>query len=72
MVNHKPNTTWAALPLGKYPQSYIRTVDKKYIRIEFCHEKAMSSDVVKITRHHARMLARRILQCLGETKKTGR
>lgn len=72
MANNRTNTVWALYPPGRYPQVYVSTADEKNIKIEFCYKQAMSGDIVKLTRHQARILSRRIMQCLNGTKKTRR
>lgn len=72
MTVHRSNILWTLCPQGRYPQAYISAIDKKNIQIEFCYEQAMSGDVIKLTRRRAKLLARRILQCLDEIKKIRR
>ena len=70
MSIHDPDTIRAMRPPGKYPQIYITSPDKKNINIEFCYKKAMSGDLIKLTRHQAKILAEKIFQHLSETNKS--
>lgn len=66
MAKHRPTIVWPTRPLGSYPQQYVRTADDENLELSF-HVEHRDGWAVKLSRRDARMLARRINQCLDET-----
>lgn len=59
------NITWPIRKLGTYPNGFVQTDDEKHISIIWA--TANDGKEWVITRHEAKMLARRITQCLERT-----
>ena len=68
MGRHRPTIIWPTKQMGVYPQIYVRTEDENRISFVYHHEKGQEGFGFKLPRRHARLLARRINQCLDETK----
>lgn len=68
MPHHKPTTFWAVKKIGVYPNSYVQTTEDNMISISLFHEKDVDGIGFKIDRRFARLFAKRINQCLDETK----
>lgn len=67
MAKHRPTVVWPTRRLGSYPQQYVRTADEQTLELSFHTEAEFAGWAVKLSRRDARMLARRINQCLDET-----
>jgi hypothetical protein len=67
MTKHK-NSVWLTKPVGTYPYGIVRTFDKKHISVGLCLKKGDYIANLLFTRREARMLAKRINQCLDDTK----
>lgn len=63
----KENVVWLIKPIGKYPQACVSIVDKNNVRLTY-HETQSNGAAFVMSRRIARMLARRINQCLDDTK----
>jgi len=68
MAKHKPTVVWAVKRTGGYPNGYVRTEDEKHLDISFFLEEGRDGAGFTVTRQFAKMLARRINQCLEATK----
>lgn len=68
MAKHVPTTSWMVHRLGKYPNLEVRTEDPYDLRVIFWPKQGQQGEGWILTRHDARMLARRILQWLEGTK----
>lgn len=66
--HHQPGSVWPIRRLGVYPQVYVRTADDDNIAIEFWRTKWHTREPLALSRKDARLLARRIVQCLEATK----
>lgn len=69
MAKHLPATVWATYPADRYPYAYVTTASPSEVEIVFFAgngDYAGTSFV--LSRRHAKLLARRINQCLEETK----
>lgn len=62
-----PNIIWSARKWGTYPNTYVRTFNKEKIGIVMSEDEGNGSAMI-MTRRMARLLAKRINQCLDETK----
>lgn len=70
MGNRAPGTVWATRPISQYPSQYVRTTDDDRIlivNIERPDSNYLATMVV--SRKDARLLAKRINQCLDATRK---
>ena len=68
MAKHKP---WAEFPvskIGTYPQYYVSTEDTKHLKIIAYKSSGLDGLGFIISRQKARMLVKRINQCLDDTK----
>lgn len=63
-----PTVIWGLRRLGKHPNGYVRTADAQHIEIAHSYGPGYDSRRITIPRADARLLAKRILQCLEETK----
>ena len=69
MGRHVPGKTWALRRPGTYPQVYVDTEGPENIKI--LHFRTVAADSVgpmTLTRRDARLLAKRLNQCLDETR----
>lgn len=66
MGKHLPTVIWPTRPMGVRPQQYVRTADESNVEVTFVIA-AGEAWAVRLSRHDARMLARRLNQCLDET-----
>lgn len=68
MGKHFPTNIWIARKLGKYPNFEVKTENNKEISISYFYEKEKDGFKLIIDRKLSRLLAKRINQCLDETK----
>jgi hypothetical protein len=68
MAKHKPGTLYCTHKLGVYPNAQICTVDKSSIKIRIFPWARYNGVSFTMSRQFAKMLARRINQCLEDTK----
>lgn len=68
MPRHEPCVSWASKKIGVYPNTMIKTLENNMIQIQFFPEKDRDGIAFNLDRRHARLLAKRINQCLDETK----
>ena len=68
MGKHIPCLTWALRRVGKYPQAYVETRNSKALNISFFPDDSGLGNGFEISRGDAKLLARRITQCLEATK----
>jgi len=62
------NAVWLTQPLGKYPYGIVKTFDEKNVSVGICSAKGKYITNLVFTRREARLLAKRINQCLDATK----
>lgn len=62
------NSVWPIRPLGTYPQIYVRA-DGELVNIVIVNRGEEEGWSLAISRRDARLLARRINQCLDATVK---
>ena len=67
-MNRAPGTTWMLRVFGVTPNGVVRTTDDDRILIAVWDGKA-EERVITVSRRDARLLARRINQCLDGTAK---
>lgn len=67
MARHRPSVIWPTRKIGVYPQAYVRTANEKEIWIDFFPVEGGEGGSIKIGRRDARLLARRINECLDQT-----
>ena len=68
MGKHKPTLIWAVKPIGKYPQVYLKTNGPGFITMTM-HGSGQGYGVgFTMSRRDARLLAKRLNQCLDVTK----
>jgi len=68
MAKHKPTVVYCTHKVGVYPYASIATHDTKSVRIGIWPGKGKLGFTFALTRQFAKMLARRINQCLEDTK----
>ena len=68
MRRHEPCVVWPMRRIGVYPQWIVRTSDESTLEVQFFPD-AGDGLGFKISRSDARMLARRLNQCLDDTMK---
>jgi hypothetical protein len=68
MGKHLPSTVWATYPFDRYPYAYVATEGEDNVSIAFFPDLNGVGTGISLTRAHARLLAKRINQCLDETK----
>ena len=68
MAKHNPGTFWPLHRVGKYPNGYIQTASDQEIAICFVPDEESDAGCFNLSRRDARLLAKRILQCLEATK----
>ena len=68
MGKHVPYFFWSCREIGNYPQAYVQTIDSKHIQISHYKIKGMRGIAINMPRGLARLLAKRINQCLDKTK----
>jgi len=71
MAKHEPGAMWAVKPIGKYPQAYVKTFNKAELHIQILVSSTSGTSFV-LDRQMARMLAKRINQCLDDTTSRAR
>ena len=72
MVEHEnraPGVIWSLRRPGVYPNAWVRTADFDLIAIQHCPSSGSPGPVLLLSRKDARLLAKRINQCLDRTKK---
>ena len=67
MGKHEPCMIWLTRRCGLYPNYEVRTLDPNTLQIT-SYNGGEYGYGFRISRHDARMLARRINQCLDETR----
>lgn len=67
--NRAPGTIWSVGADGEHMKAYVRTVDGDHILIASYLERYRVWQYVEVDRHTARMIAKRINQCLDATVK---
>lgn len=68
MPKHKPTVVWSTYGFGKYPYAYVATSGERNVTINFFPDDSGLGYGFTLTRSHARLLAKRINQCLEDTK----
>ncbi len=68
MAQHKPDMIWELHPPNKYPNGEICTISTSDIMIASYPCKGVSVEPIILSRRDARLLAKRINQCLDATK----
>ena len=67
-MNRAPSTIWPVRQVGVYPNYYVQTEDDDRISIASA-DGGMYMTAILMSRKDARLLAKRINQCLDETVK---
>lgn len=65
---HQPTVIWPARPIGESPQAYVRTTEGGGIEVMVFDNQGARESIEIPTRRMARMVARRINQCLDYSK----
>lgn len=68
-ANRAPSQTWPTKPVGEYPQVYVETRSDDQIAIVRYETSGSVAQVITLPRKEARMLARRVNQCLDGTRR---
>lgn len=68
MGKHQPTTIWPSHRMGVYPNQYVRTESADSVSVGFVEQRGAAMCTLTLSRHDARMLARRLNQCLDETR----
>ncbi len=68
MSKHLPTHIWPIKPVGKYPQVYVRTNNNQSIRCMYHEQSDQEGIGFVLTRRDARLLAKRLNQCLNKSK----
>lgn len=68
MRRHEPCVVWPIRRIGVYPQWIVKTHDVDTLEIQ-CFPDAGDGVGLRISRKDARMLAKRLNQCLDDTMK---
>jgi len=69
MTNRAPNTSWLLRwPPTEYPNGYVLTSEDDEIRVTY-FEHEQDAQTIWLSRKDARLLAKRINQCLDATVK---
>ncbi len=68
MAKHKPSVLYCTHKLGVYPNAQISTADGAHIKICVFPLDRYDGASFTMSRQFAKMLARRINQCLEDTK----
>lgn len=66
--NRAPSTVWGLRPLGTYPNGYVRTLEEDDIEIVHIEKERSPAEFLVMSRKDARLLAKRINQCLDKTR----
>lgn len=70
MSNRAPSTVWGLRDLSKYPNGYVRTTEADDgIELVYFTAPGAYAQVITMTRADARLLAKRINECLDSTVK---
>jgi hypothetical protein len=69
MGNRAPGTIWGLRPLGTYPNGYVRTDENDDIEIVHTESENCPTEFLVMSRRDARLLAKRINQCLDKTTR---
>lgn len=67
-ANRSPGTVWAMLRIGTFPNGFVRTLEDDKILVTY-HLERGDMQFIRLTRRHARLLAKRINECLDDTNK---
>lgn len=59
---------WALRKVGVYPNGFVRTLEDDKVLVTF-HEEYGDVQFIKLGRRDARLLAKRINECLDQTRK---
>lgn len=70
MAKHLPTTVWHTRLGTEAPYQTVRTHDGKTVIVGFMPGKKMDGWAILLSRKDARLLARRINQCLDHTATT--
>jgi hypothetical protein len=68
MAKHIPGLMWGWRKPGKYPNGYVSTASPQELKLEIYPEEDKPGFAFTISRGDAKLLARRITQCLERTK----
>jgi len=73
MANRMPGASWFLRRIGRYPNGYVRTCDTPTtpdgIQVVWYESEGWVPHVLELPRRDARLLAKRINQCLDRTAK---
>lgn len=62
------STVWAARPVGAYPNFYVEVGPNNTIELFISEHKGQTMEGLRVDRKLARLVAKRINQCLDDTK----
>jgi hypothetical protein len=68
-TNRAPSIIWSLRGVGTYPNGYVRTTDDDGIHLVQVDTEDGPVQEMWLTRADARLLARRINECLDRTRK---
>lgn len=73
MAAHRPGTIWSFYGPGKLANSWVRTANTQAVDITLWGtvadvDKVAAVTVLRLSRREARLLSRRLAQCLDDTK----
>ena len=66
-MNRAPGTVWGLRYPGTYPNGHVRTTDDDEIEVGYYH--GFTERYITLPRRDARLLAKRINQCLDKTTR---
>jgi hypothetical protein len=68
MAKHDPFKVWMLRPVGQYPNGSVQTENKHEISVMYQAGELQYESGFICTRRDARLLVKRILECLEATK----
>ena len=68
MPKHKPGSIWMMRSPGKYPNGEVSTTLDGRLSLSYYEKRIGYITGISMSRRDARLLAKRINQCLDETK----
>ena len=69
MTDRAPNTVWTLRKFGATPNASVRTMPEDHIGIGHWGDLRLGPQTLTLSRKDARLLAKRINQCLDATVK---
>jgi len=68
MGKHLPTVIWMMRRIGVYPNGWVETASDDRIAISYTHGIGHGVYRIELSRKDARLLAKRINQCLDDTR----